>query len=244
MLKISQYRIRFNKIPSLVYFCIFPLLIGLGFWQLHRAEEKRILVNKQDLGEMTATLQLSTTSEDNVDLNRYKKVEVAGRYDDIQQFLIDNQISNGKAGYYVMTPLIIEGGTKAVLINRGWIPLNQGRSILPDVHIEQVNGIIKGRINRFPSVGLKLPGADEPSKNWPSVVQVIDSKKVSKRLGYPIFDFQIELDRESPGGFKREWQNSQVMLPEQHTAYAIQWFGLAFTVTVIFIGSSLKKNND
>ena len=244
MLKISQYRIRFNKIPSLVYFCIFPLLIGLGFWQLHRAEEKRILVNKQDLGEMTAALQLSTTSEDNVDLNRYKKVEVAGQYDDIQQFLIDNQISNGKAGYYVMTPLIIEGGTKAVLINRGWIPLNQGRSILPDVHIEQVNGIIKGRINRFPSVGLKLPGADEPSKNWPSVVQVIDSKKVSKRLGYPIFDFQIELDRESPGGFKSEWQNSQVLLPEQHTAYAIQWFGLAFTVTVIFIGSSLKKNND
>jgi len=52
------------------------------------------------------------------------------------------------------------------------------------------------------------------------------------------------LDRESPGGFKSEWQNSQVLLPEQHTAYAIQWFGLAFTVTVIFIGSSLKKNND
>jgi surfeit locus 1 family protein len=106
------------------------------------------------------------------------------------------------------------------------------------------HGVVKGRINRFPSVGLKLSGADEPSKNWPSIVQVVDSEKLSKRLGYPLFDFQIELDKESPDGFKREWQATQIMPPEQHIAYAIQWFGLALTLTVIFIGNSLKRNND
>jgi surfeit locus 1 family protein len=218
--------------------------MSLGFWQLYRAEEKRMLLNTEAQNVMIPGLHLTATSEIKVDRDRYKKIEVSGQYEDAHQYLLDNQISSGKAGYLVLTPLRIEGTNKAVLINRGWIPLNQDRSILPDVRLDPFSGVIKGRINRFPSVGLKLPGADEPSKNWPSVVQVVDSEKLSTRLGYSLFDFQIELDKELPNGFKREWQTAQIMPPEQHTAYAIQWFGLAFTLTVIFIGSSLKKNND
>jgi surfeit locus 1 family protein len=32
------------------------------------------------------------------------------------------------------------------------------------------------------------------------------------------------------------------MLPEQHTAYAVQWFALAFTLTVLFLVYSFKKS--
>ena len=227
-----------------MYLCLLPLLISLGFWQLHRADEKQILLNRQAQGEMADTLHLSATSEDNVDLYRYEKVEVTGRYDVFHQFLIDNQISGGKAGYFVLTPLLLDGVNKAVLINRGWVPLNQDRSILPDVQLASFQGVVKGRINRFPSVGLKLPGADVPTDSWPSVVQVVDSEKLAQRLGYPLFHFQIELDKAYPDGFKREWQTIQIMQPEQHTAYAIQWFGLALTLTIVFIANSIKRNND
>lgn len=244
MMTRPRYTFKFEKVPSLVFLCVFPLLLTLGFWQWHRADEKRQFLNLQEQRVLAEALHLSAASEDNIELLRYKKVEVVGQYDVQHQFLIDNQISGGKAGYFVLTPLLFEGENKAVLVNRGWVPLNQDRSILPDVKIEKAEMVVKGRINRFPSVGIKLPGVDLPTESWPSVVQVVDSDILAKRLGYPLFHFQIELDKELPDGFKREWQTTNIMPPEQHTAYAIQWFGLALTLTILFIGYSLKKNND
>jgi surfeit locus 1 family protein len=169
---------------------------------------------------------------------------VTGHYDQAHQFLIDNQINAGNAGYFVLTPFVLQGETKAVLINRGWVPLNQNRSILPDVQLEKEQTVVTGRINRFPSVGIKLAGAEIPSEGWPSVVQVVDSQVLAKKLAYSLFPFQLELDKDLPEGFKREWHATTVMLPEQHTAYAMQWFALAFTLTILFIWYSNKRNDE
>lgn len=239
-----RYKVKFEKIPSLAFLCVFPLLVALGFWQLHRAEEKRLFLDTQAQAVTAEALHLSATSEDNADVQRYKKVEVTGQYDVSHQFLIDNQINGGKAGYFVMTPFLLQGKNKAVLVNRGWVPLNRDRSVLPDIGFDNTDGVIKGRINQFPSVGVKLPGAEIPTDGWPSVVQVVDSDILAKRLGYPLFHFQIELDKELPDGYKREWQTINIMPPEQHTAYAVQWFGLAVTLLLLFIGYSLKKTDD
>jgi surfeit locus 1 family protein len=236
---------KFEKAPTLVYLCLLPLLIALGIWQLGRSEEKRVFLEQQ--GQELASseiIQLSKASEDNVDELRYKKVQATGHYDQAHQFLIDNQISAGKAGYFVLTPFVLQGEAKAVLVNRGWVPLNQQRSILPDLQISNEQTQVTGRINQFPSVGIKLAGAEIPTEGWPSVVQVVDSSVLAKKLGYSIFPFQIELDKDQPEGFKREWQTTTMMLPEQHTAYAIQWFALALTLTILFIWYSFKKNDE
>jgi len=236
---------KFEKAPTLVYLCLLPLLIALGIWQLGRSEEKRVFLEQQ--GQELASseiIQLSKASEDNLDRIRYKKVQATGHYDQAHQFLIDNQISAGKAGYFVLTPFVLQGEAKAVLVNRGWVPLTQQRSILPDLQISSEQTQVTGRINQFPSVGIKLAGAEIPTEGWPSVVQVVDSSVLAKKLGYSIFPFQIELDKDQPEGFKREWRTSTIMLPEQHTAYAMQWFALAFTLTILFIWYSYKRNDE
>ena len=115
--------------------------------------------------------------------------------------------------------------------------------MLPDLQINKVQTIITGRINHFPSVGIKLAGAQIPTAGWPSVVQVVDNNELAKKLGYSLFEFQIELAKELPDGYKREWHTSTVMLPEQHTAYAIQWFALALTLTILFIVHGFKNND-
>ena len=245
IIKIKRYSIIFEKAPTLAYLCLLPLLIALGIWQLGRSEEKRLFLEKQEQKLASSEiLQLSSTTEDDAVALRYKKVQATGHYDQAHQFLIDNQINEGKAGYFVLTPFILQGGAKAVLVNRGWVPLNQKRSVLPDLQIknEQIN--VMGRINRFPSVGIKLAGAEIPTEGWPSVVQVIDSQILAKKLDYSLFPFQIELDKDQAEGFKREWQTTTIMLPEQHTAYAIQWFALALTLTLLFIGYSCKRNDE
>jgi len=245
IIKIGRYSIRFEKAPTLAYLCLLPLLISLGTWQLGRSEEKRIFFKQQEQGLASSEIiQLSTAVEDNVDALRYKKVQVAEHYDQAHQFLIDNQISAGKPGYFVLTPFVLQGGAKAVLVNRGWVPLNHDRSVLPELQIKNDQAVVRGRINRFPSVGIKLAGAEIPTEGWPSVLQVVDSQVLEKKLAYSLFSFQIELEKDLPEGFKREWQTTTIMLPEQHTAYAIQWFALAFALTLLFIWYSFKRHDE
>lgn len=228
-------------IPTLIYLCLLSVLLALGMWQLDRSDQKQAFLDLQKQSDTSKILQLSAAMVNNTALPRYQQVEVSGRYDVDHQFLIDNQISDGKAGYFVLTPLILNGESIAILVNRGWTPLNPDRSVLPDLPVNKVQTTITGRLNSFPSVGIKLAGAEIPAEGWPSVVQVVDSKVLGKKLGYTLFQIQIELDKELPDGFKRDWRMSTIMLPEQHTAYAMQWFALALTLTILFIWYSFKK---
>jgi surfeit locus 1 family protein len=202
---------KFEKAPTLAYLCLLPLLIALGIWQLGRSEEKRLFLEQQEQRLASdEIIQLSTAIGDDADAHRYKKVQAAGHYDQTHQFLIDNQVSAGKAGYFVLTPFVLQGEDKAVLVNRGWVPLNQDRSVMPELQIKNEQTVVTGRINRFPSVGIKLAGAEIPSEGWPSVVQVIDSQILAKKLAYPIFQAGMANNNHYVAGTSYSLRNSMV----------------------------------
>ncbi len=243
IIKTKHYAITLDRLPTLAFVGLLALLMTLGFWQLSRSEEKQNFLQAQQQGMMSNTVALSSVDDNSAEL-RYKNVQSLGYYDDAHQFLIDNQMSAGRAGYFVLTPFRLQGENKAILVNRGWIPLNKDRAILPKLTINTTQTEVRGRLNNFPSVGIKLAGADTPTDHWPSVVQVVDSEVLAKKLGYPLFHVQLELDNTLPDGFKRDWQTATIMLPEQHTAYAAQWFALALTLTILFIRYTFKRHND
>ena len=232
-----EFKISFFSI--VLYFMLIALLLSLGFWQLGRAEQKKIFFNKQQLSAQMVVIKL--TEDTDLEKIEYRKVELRGYYDNTKQYLIDNQIVNGQAGYFVLTPFKIKGMDLSILVNRGWVVLNKNRLILPDIPVEERQRTILGRIKHFPAVGIQLAGAEIPTKGWPSVVQVVDSHVLAEKLGYPLFSFQIELDQIMSDGYSREWKKNTIMPPEKHVAYAVQWFGLALTLTVLFIGFSRKN---
>lgn len=239
-----RYRLKFALIPSLATLCLLPLLLSLGMWQWHRADEKRALLQAQAQRLTSPVIALSDVPENPLPSLRYQPLTVEGHYDTAHAFLLDNQISAGKAGYFVLTPFIPQNGGTAVLVNRGWLIADANRAVLPKLALEARPRVISGRLNAFPSVGITIHGADIPSDAWPSVVQVANSTQLAKKLGYPLLPFQIELNATSTDGFKRDWQITTLLLPEQHIAYALQWFVLALTLTVLFLWSSFKKSND
>lgn len=223
----------------LLFFIVLALLIRLGFWQLDRAAEKESLLAQQELSMSQEAIDLHSILGE-VDDFRYRKATLTGRYDPDHQYLIDNQIVNGRAGYFVLTPFQLEGTDRAVLVNRGWIPVNKDRRIMPVLTIGALKNTLLGRINHFPVVGIKLDGAEIPTENWPSVVQVVDIKILSDKLERSLLPFQIELDSTMTDGYVREWKRNISMTPEKHIGYAVQWFGLAITLTILFIGLSFK----
>jgi len=231
---------RFSFFSIVLYIALLIFLVFLGFWQLSRAEEKEVLLLEQHVSGSKKEVKLSSLLDLDLDNIRYRKTVINGKYDLEHQFLIDNQIYKGQAGYFVMTPYKIKELKKAVLVNRGWVPLTKDRRVLPDVTINKSMPVLKGIINNFPVVGIRLEGAEIPTEGWPSVVQVVDSPILSKKIGYPLLPFQLELNAEMAEGYTRDWKRRSIMSPEKHIAYAVQWFGLAITLTILFIWFSKK----
>lgn len=232
----------FGIVGLISYLLAMALLCALGFWQLDRAEQKRQLLLQQQVAMTGEVLDLNRIEIEDIDSVRYRPVKMAGHYDAAHQFLIDNQISEGKSGYLVLTPFIIDEGRRAILVNRGWLALGEDRSRLPALPVDTQHRQISGRLNSFPSVGLKLRGAEIPTVGWPSVVQLVESRILSEKLGYPLHEFQVELDAGQADGYQRQWKIAVPIPPEKHLAYAVQWFGLALTLTALFVWISLKKS--
>lgn len=198
----------------------------------------------QESNNNAETLLLSEKLAKNFELNLYKKIRAIGHFDKDHQYLLDNQINQGKAGYYVLTPFLINGEKSAVLVNRGWLPLGTKREELPNIDVGNEERSIAGRINRFPSIGIKLKGAEIPTKTWPAQIQIVDIDVLSQHLGYKLLPFQVELDQDAADGYKRDWHTSLSMPPEQHTAYAVQWLLLAITLTLLFFKYGRQKNHE
>ncbi|MCQ8106410.1 SURF1 family protein [Methylomonas sp. SURF-2] len=220
------------------------LLCSLGIWQLGRAEQKKQLLTEQQAALDSAEINLNQLPINDPAAVRYRKIRLVGHYDEARQFLLDNHVMDGKAGYFVLTPFLPEGQRTAILINRGWLPLGTDRNRLPDLSMRAAPAEVAGRINQFPSLGIVLKGAEIPTESWPSVVQVVDSKVLSRKLGYDVAAFQIELEPAAAEGYKREWKIDVPIPPEKHLAYAVQWFGLALTLTALFIWISVKRTSE
>ncbi|MCF7969836.1 MAG: SURF1 family protein [Methylococcaceae bacterium] len=244
-LSFFNYSCKINFIPFIAFITVLALLLRLGFWQLSRADIKRAhLADQQEKMQLPPVALPHLLAAD--DEWRYRQVQLRGHYDVAHQFIVDNQIINGKVGGFVLTPFVLEANNKLVLVNRGWVLMSKDRQQLPKIDFMPPSGqlVLNGILNDFPGVGLVLAGADEPSDLWPSVVQIINSAKIAKKLNQPIFDFQVQLLPDQPNGYARDWQINTRMPPEKHIAYAVQWFALAITLTFLIFWISCKKHKD
>ncbi len=197
---------------------------SLGAWQLRRADENRALAehfaaggNATLLGDLPALL---------TDSNRFHRVEVRGAYVAAPQFLLDNMLHDGVAGYHVLTPLRVEGSTRRLIVNRGWVGSGSDRRTLPDVSASTEPRTITGRIEHLPQPGIRLgePAALAltPIAESVAVVEYPTMAALAAELGQPLFDYQLLLDPAEPGGYARDWQAPGVS-PERNLVYAGQW---------------------
>ncbi len=225
------------------------LFTQLGRWQWHRAAEKRALAAAFASGSRSSTpLGSRSTSA----LPRYARVSVRGIYDGAHQFLLDNIIHNGRAGYDALTPLKLEDG-RTLLVNRGWLPLPlERRDTLPDLSLAaagQTDGnanasvAVSGRLDALPVAALaagNVPPASD--RHWPKRSSFPTSAQLGVALQTAVEPQQLLLDANQPQGFLRDWQPASAGFgPERHLAYAIQWWGLAALSLFLFFFLNLKR---
>jgi len=215
-------------------------LVSLGRWQLQRADQKRELFDAFAKGaDATRLIDLETPP-----LPRYRQIEARGSYDGSRQLLIDNMTSaDGRAGYFVVTPFALEGGGW-LLVNRGWVPLGASRAVLPAVGVAGDARRVFGRTDHLPSAGLRMgqPAALRPS--YPAVASFpshADIEQLLRETSWTQAAELILLDRDQPDGYVRQWQPPGFP-PLRHTAYAVQWFGLALALGVIYLVTNVRRS--
>ncbi|MGD8976519.1 MAG: SURF1 family protein [Gammaproteobacteria bacterium] len=227
--------------PSIAVALLLPLLLGLGFWQLDRATQKRAIEEDFAAGDRIA---VSPTAAELERFARYRQVSLSGRFDGSRQFLLDNMTDGGAAGYHVLTPFRPEGWERSILVNRGWVRKDFSDPLPPAVDIDGQTREIRGRLARLPRPGIALSGdgsdGGSGDGDWPRVVQFPVMESLAEALGRPLAGRALLLDPEAPDGFLRRWQPAGLG-PERHIAYAVQWFALAATLLVIYFVVNWKR---
>jgi surfeit locus 1 family protein len=217
---------------------VFAGLILLGVWQLHRAKERQALFDAFAAGtEVPLAVDGASPA-----VPRYTRIRATGRYDSARQVLIDNMVSHERAGYYVLTPFALSGGGW-IWVNRGWVPVGPSRERLPDIAVGDGERQVTGRADRLPAPGIQLGRRAVLKPPFPVVAAFPSAPELAQLVGESSWTPATEtllLDAREPDGYTREW-SAPGFPPLRNIGYAVQWFGLAVALAVIYGVTNTRK---
>ena len=213
----------------------------LGFWQLDRAAQKIAI---QTRIEARRTLPVLS----NIDLAQTppaaaeqveRRASLSGRWLADRTVFLDNRQMAGKPGFYVVTPLQLEGRPEAVVVQRGWIPRNfADRTALPNVPnpsgVVSVTGVIA-------SPPVRLYEFDPASSGL--IRQNLDLGAYARELRTPLLPLSVMQGDDSGGagdGLRRDWPTPALDV-QKHYGYAFQWFALAALMAGLYVWFQLIR---
>lgn len=207
---------------------------SLGFWQLGRAREKEALLAAYAGAATRAPVSLEEARRSAAG-PLHPRVRVRGRFDATRGYVLDDQVRDGRQGrvfYALFEPL---GDEHLLLVNLGF-RARSGTSdevSLPPLPSGEVE--LRGLYAPPPGAGLRLGGNALPAQSrWPKLTIVIDTDEIATDLGRGVDEHVLLLDADPASGFERAW-TPQILPPERHRGYALQWFSFAVAAFVIFI---------
>ncbi|KUJ68892.1 hypothetical protein ACZ90_16005 [Streptomyces albus subsp. albus] len=236
-------------ILTLVGLVLIPVMIRLGFWQLHR-HQHRVAHNDLIAASLDAPAvpvgKLTAPGREVAREDTWRTVTARGRYDGAHEVVVRQRTGEDdqSIGYFVVTPLLTTDG-RAVLVNRGWIPAGGDLTKFPDVPAAPRGEVtVTGRLKADETSG---SSGIRDKKGLPDrQVMLINSERQAKTLSRPLLGGYIELTSSSPKG---SHQPTPVPPPDHssigpHMAYAIQWWLFAAGVPAGWIVLVRRERRD
>lgn len=238
-------------VSSFFTLLLVPLFVYLGCWQFDRGREKtqqqETLEHRmkepiaKGISALMASLPKPTLLQSSIiETLRYKRLEATGIFLNDKQILLDNQIFEGRIGYRILTPLLLQD-SKILLVDRGWIPMGKNRNELPIVPAIPGKISVVGMVNQY-SHGLQLKHF-APVVSWPFVTQQIDFKMLSDFLGQEVYPFILQVSSSDPLGFQVPPPSFGIPA-KRHLGYAMQWLVMAFAVFVYYVVINSRQANN
>ena len=205
------------------------ILLALGSWQVHRLMWKTDL-NEERRARHRAEAVMLPAALDDAAAFAYRRVWLEGRFRHEAEMFLAARTHDRRVGYQVITPFERADGT-AVLVNRGWVPLESKE---PATRLGgQMAGTMRlqGIVVPAGKAGWFTPD-NEPENNiwfW------TDTQSLAAAAGIAARPFLVDAGPvPNPGGLPVGGQ-TRVELRSEHLQYIVIWYALAVSLAVIYL---------
>ena len=208
-----------NKLLFSVFIIFFiSVFVALGSWQIVRLNWKLSLISEIEESLKNPPVELAKSNKKN-----YLKIKTSGSIDLEKQIYLYNLNDNGKPGFEVINPILIDD--ENFLINRGWIPFEKKNT--EEINFLDEKNIIgtlklQGRKNIF------KPDNEIEENYWFS----LNREDILKFTGKEFSEYIIYLD----GNYQfPKPKKITTNISNNHKKYAITWFSLAISILLLYL---------
>ncbi len=222
-------RLRRLLLPALATLPVLLLLLGLGTWQLQRLHWKTDLLARIAAAEAAPPEPLGPAPQP------YRKVVATGRFDYGREALLGLEVRGTTLGAHLLTPLL-RPGLPALLVDRGWVPLERGTGLDRPEGEVSVTGYVRPADTRS-----WLSPADDPAGRR---FYVFDPAAIGEALDLPA-TAPFGLVSLAPAGAPPSALPAAAQhLPRPnnpHLGYVITWYGLAAALVGVFAAFAWRR---
>lgn len=205
---------------------------SLGLWQLSRAAEKQArqaFMDARSLKPPLTTDAVHTAPDPRALL--HQRARLRGTWAADALVFLENRPMDGRVGFLVLMPLVLEGqGGATLVVQRGWVPrVFEDRTRVP--HVATATGVVEveGR--------MALPPSDLYALGGPTggaIRQNLDLTQWRVETGLPLMPITLQQTGSNAEGLVRDWPVVNLGV-EKNFGYAVQWFGLATLFVVLYL---------
>lgn len=208
---------------------------SLGLWQLGRAAEKTAFQDAKTQQADKVALDgrtLGSALDDQAQRAGliHRRMVLMGRWLPQHSVFLENRQMNAKPGFFVLTPLQIEGTNGVVLVQRGWAQRSfTDRAALPAIQTPEGQVEIEGHLAPWPSRLYDFGGVEQGP-----IRQNLDLQAFRQETGLGLLDVSLLQSGPASEGLLREWPVVASGV-EKHHGYAFQWFGLSGLIALLYV---------
>ena len=213
------------------------VMVRLGIWQLDRLAQRREFNARVEAQLDQPPLDLNT-ADAGADLGsmEYREVIVTGEYDPAGEVALRNQAWDNHIGVHLLTPLKIAGSDEAVLVNRGWVPLEDYSSGDLTQYAEpgmvEVRGVIRASQSK-PEIGGRADQVPSPGAGKLMAWNLVNVPGIAAQEAYPLLPAYIQQEPDPQWTSLPYRSQPDLELTEgPHFGYALQWFSFAAILVI------------
>jgi surfeit locus 1 family protein len=209
------------------------VLIRLGVWQLERLDWRKSF-NLHYIQQINApTLNLNQTQDfQNIASMEYRNVQAIGKFDFSYEVYLQNQVFENIPGYHVMTPLIIDETNMAVLVDRGWIAMEDLERIDEINHGFEDKYFVGGVIRSAQKSGVFGTNPDREKSTDSKFWMNANLEEIQKQIPYKLLPVYIQAGFSEDVGLPLGSSPDVEITEGPHMGYAMQWFFFAVLLGV------------
>lgn len=216
---------------TLATWAMVALTLSLGRWQMSRAEYKEQLAQAMAAREQEAPLDnRALLKSDKLALDVHRPVLLEGQWLADKTVYLDNRPMRGRPGFWVFTPLQLEGSPRSILVQRGWIPRDfADRTRLAPIDTPPGPVEVPARMALSPGKLYEFEGGEQGR-----IRQNLDLAAFRTEAGLDLLGAIAIQTGPASDGLQRDWDAPDSGV-DKHHGYAFQWFGLSALLIGLYV---------